>query len=81
MSITNLNRLNDLWFIDNYYFYIHNNDINNIKKHNNNNNFITHMLYFSVLYIGPNPIMHNNNNILIELVNTMEQSCVTSMRK
>ena len=57
---------------------MYDNYINNINEHNNNNNFTTHVPYFSVSSIGSNHMMHDNNNIPIEVVNTMEQLCVTS---
>ena len=79
-SITNPNSLNDLVFIDNYLIPIGNNDINNINEHKNNNNVTIHVSYFSVSSIGSNPMTHNNN-IPIEIVNTMEETYFMPMRK
>ena len=81
MSMTNPKRLNDLVFIGNYLFPIDNNDSNNINEHNNNNNLTICMPYFSMSSIGSNHMMYNNNNIPIKLVNTMEETHFTSMRK
>ena len=67
---TSPNRLNSSVFIGNFLFYFDNNDINDINEHNNNNKFTDCVTYFS----RSNPMAHNNNNIPIKLLDTMDET-------